>query len=355
MATQTTQPPRFFGSSSGCGVDRVVVVARVRRGRWSRAAGRAGPSRPSSVGRLGGFRLGAPRPARSRWGGRGRGWRGCEAARGWSSRPITSTTLPRLRRRSARSSRRRRPPPGRRRGGCRRPASVSRRLSLERRVDRLDPDLAARLADHAQHAVGALAQALDQPGLDLAALERVEVHQHPVAQPGAPRRLLVACRGARRTSGASSPALARRTNRSPSASRSTTSATPPRAASCRRGDALAAAPRRGCLRPPSPSASWRSARRARHPSGRNGRAMASTSVSPASADEPRAAPRGRAGPWGGPSALEASRTDFGVRDLAMAPCHAGPRPPPFPPRWRRICRSGRRASQALADADQCAE
>ena len=48
-------------------------------------------------------------------------------------------------------------------------------------INRLDPDLAMALADHAQDAVGALAQLLDQPRLGLAALQPLEADQAAVA------------------------------------------------------------------------------------------------------------------------------------------------------------------------------
>jgi hypothetical protein len=51
-------------------------------------------------------------------------------------------------------------------------------------VHRLDPDLAALLADHAQHAVRALAQALDETGLEFAGLQALEADQQAVAQAG---------------------------------------------------------------------------------------------------------------------------------------------------------------------------
>ncbi len=49
-------------------------------------------------------------------------------------------------------------------------------------VHRLDPHLAAALADHPQHLVRALAQALDHPRQDLAGLQFLKANQHPVAQ-----------------------------------------------------------------------------------------------------------------------------------------------------------------------------
>ena len=48
-------------------------------------------------------------------------------------------------------------------------------------IHRLDPDLATHLADHAQNAVRALTQPLDQLGLKLAGFQLVEPHQQSVA------------------------------------------------------------------------------------------------------------------------------------------------------------------------------
>ncbi len=58
-------------------------------------------------------------------------------------------------------------------------------------VDGLDPRFAPALAHDAKDPVGALAQLLDHPGLELAGLQLLEAHQQAVAEPGsAPTGLL---------------------------------------------------------------------------------------------------------------------------------------------------------------------
>jgi hypothetical protein len=68
---------------------------------------------------------------------------------------------------------------------------------LRAAVDRLDADLAARLADHAQHPLGAGAQLLDDPGLGRAVLELGEADQQAVTHAGRRADIALAGRGQR--------------------------------------------------------------------------------------------------------------------------------------------------------------
>ena len=181
MATQTIQPPGLLRIVVRLGEDRVVVVAGVGRVDGDqRQVAQVGAARRGSAAR----RL-PPRPRRrrrSRWGCRGRGWR---SARRRGDRPRGRPPPAPCRAWGHSGARRRRrpgPAPGRRpsgraprtRGSAGCPWSGGR--PARPRTSR------ARLAHHAQDAVGALAQPLDQPRLDLAGLQRLEAHQQPVAE-----------------------------------------------------------------------------------------------------------------------------------------------------------------------------
>ena len=61
-------------------------------------------------------------------------------------------------------------------------------------VDRLEPHLTARLAHHAQHAMGALPQAFDQPRFGLAGGVDLEAHQQLIAHARRAGRRFIAAR-----------------------------------------------------------------------------------------------------------------------------------------------------------------